>query len=617
MVVAFFIGKKMFLPTNKSEMQARGWEQLDIIIVSGDAYIDHPSFGAAIIGRYLESFGYRVGIIAQPSWNSTRDFMKLGRPRLFFGVTAGNMDSIVNHYTAQRKQRSEDAYSPDGVIGLRPNLPSIVYTSKLKQAYHDVPVVLGGMEASMRRLPHYDYYSDKVRNSILFDSKADILVYGMGEKPILEIAHQYASEKTTSEINNILGTVVISKNNAEGISLPEYHKKYNSEEFYQTHKLFEDNFRSNILYQKFGTRYLKHNPPAKAFEASELDEIYALPFTRKPHPIYKNKKLTAFTQIQNSVTSHRGCFGACSFCSIGYHQGKTISSRSQESILAEINKIVKSSGFHGTISDVGGPSANMYGMGCGLGISYSCTRRSCLYPDVCQHLVNSHKPNLDLLKKCREVDGVKHIFLGSGVRFDLALGHPDYIKALAKNYTSGLLKLAPEHKDEKTLKVMNKPSFMKYQEFGKQFGAASKRAGKKQFIVPYMIAGHPGTDMKAAVDLAIYLKKNNIKLKQISEFTPTPMTESTLAYVTGKTLDGMNIHVPKGREIRLQKALMQWYDPNNKKLIIEALKLASRMDLVEFFFGKVKDRKKNNINNSAKNDNNRRDNKNLSKTRNR
>lgn len=580
----------MLLPTNKKEMQARGLKQLDIIIVSGDAYIDHPSFGAAIIGRYLESLGYSVGIIAQPDWTGTKDFEKLGQPRLFFGVTAGNMDSIVNHYTAQRKRRSEDAYSPNGEIGLRPNLPSIVYTSKLKQIYHDVPVVLGGVEASMRRLPHYDYYSDKVRNSILFDSKADILVYGMGEKSIAEIAHQYAAENTTAEINDILGTVVIGENNGDGVELPEYHKKFNTEEFYRTHKLFEDNFRSKILYQKFGNRYLKLNPPAKEITSTELDAIYDLPFTRKPHKDYQNKKLSAYNQIHNSVTSHRGCFGGCSFCSIGYHQGKTISSRSEKSIMSEIKTIVNSTNFHGTISDVGGPSANMYAMGCGLGISYSCTRRSCLYPKICEHLIHSHKPNLDLLKKCREVDGVKHLFIGSGVRFDLALNEEKYITELAENYTSGLLKLAPEHKNEQTLKIMHKPSFSLYQKFGIKYAAASKKIGKNQAIVPYMIVGHPGTDMKAAVDLALYLKRSNIRLQQIQEFTPTPMTESTLAYVTGKTLDGKKIHVPKGREIRLQKALVQWFNPNNRKLIIEALKLAGRMDLLETFLGKVKDR---------------------------
>jgi uncharacterized radical SAM protein YgiQ len=574
--------KKMFLPTNKAEMRARGWQAVDIIIVSGDAYIDHPSFGAALIGRYLEAQGYRVGIIAQPDWKSEQDFTALGQPQLFFGVTAGNLDSIVNHYTAQRKLRREDAYSPDGQIGLRPNLPSIVYTQKIKKIYKNSPVVLGGVEASLRRLPHYDYYSDKIRNSILFDSKADILVYGMGEKPILQIAHALASEKDLSQINAIKGTVVTCSQ-PDGLILPEYSKQFGLEDFYQMSQLFEANYRNQAIFQKFGMRYLKHNPPAAALSRAEMDQLYALPFARAPHPRYKGQKLAAFEQIKNSVTSHRGCFGGCAFCSIGYHQGKTISSRSANSIIDEIKKITNTPGFHGTISDVGGPSANMFQMQCKLGISATCLRRSCLYPNICPHLAHSHQANLDLLEQCRKLDGVKNLFIGSGVRFDLALQEDKYIKQLARNYTSGLLKLAPEHKDSKTLQIMQKPDFSQYQKFSLKFAKTSQQIGKNQSIVPYMIVGHPGTDLSAAIDLAIYLKKNNLHLQQIQEFTPTPMSESTLAYVTGKTLDGEQVFVPKGREIRLQKALVQWYDPTNRKLVIEALKKAGRLDLKDFF----------------------------------
>ncbi|MFO7896591.1 MAG: YgiQ family radical SAM protein [Candidatus Cloacimonadales bacterium] len=575
----------MFLPTNKAEMRARGWQALDIIIVTGDAYIDHPSFGAALIGRHLEAQGYRVGIIAQPAWQNDKDFLALGQPKLFFGVTAGNLDSIVNHYTAQRKLRQTDAFSPDGQIGKRPNLPSIVYTQKIKKLFKNCPVVLGGVEASLRRLPHYDYYSDKIRNSILFDSKADILVYGMGEKPILQIAHALASEQDIAEIKAIPGTVVTAKSPEEGYLLPEYSPDFSLEDFYHMSLRFEENFRSQILYQKFGQRYLKHNPPALALNCAEMDNLYALPFARAPHPRYNDQKLTAFEQIKNSVTSHRGCFGGCAFCSIGYHQGKTISSRSQDSISSEIKTISNTAGFHGTISDVGGPSANMYQMYCKLGISATCLRRSCLYPQICPHLQHSHQPILDLLQKCRQIDGVKNLFIGSGVRFDLALDEEKYIQQLAKNYTSGLLKLAPEHKNSRTLQIMHKPDFSQYQNFSVKYAAASKKAGKNQTIVPYMIVGHPGSDLKAALELAIYLKKNNIHLQQIQEFTPTPMSESTLAYLTGKTLDGQKVYVPRGREIRLQKALVQWYEPKNRKLIIEALKKAGRLDLRDFFLG--------------------------------
>ncbi|MCK4957434.1 MAG: YgiQ family radical SAM protein [Candidatus Cloacimonetes bacterium] len=578
----------MFLPTTKKEMQERGWDQLDIILISGDAYIDHASFGVAIIGRHLESVGYRVGIIAQPDWKKNDDFAKLGKPKLFFGVTAGNLDSIVNHYTAQRKLRSEDAFSPDGKIGLRPNLPSIVYTQKIKQLFNDVPVILGGVGASTRRLVHYDYYSDKIRNSILFDSKADILVYGMGEHPVMEIAHQLASEKDISELSDIKGTVVITNKPTNNVFMPEYHKNFSKEEFYQTAKIFEDNYREKAVYQKYLNRYLKHNPPSEPLTQEEMDSVYALPFERKPHPMYEGKKLAAFEQIKNSVTSHRGCFGGCAFCAIGYHQGKTISSRSQKSVANEIAEITKTPGFHGTISDVGGPSANMYGMYCKEGISQVCKRRSCLFPDICPNLETSHQPNLKLLKYCSNIKNVDHLFIASGIRFDLALNEDKYIKQIAQNYISGLLKLAPEHINITTLKAMNKPSFDKYQEFGKKFGMYSELAGKNQSIVPYMIVGHPGSDLRAAIELAIYLKRNNIRLRQIQEFTPTAMTESTLAYVTGKTLSGNKVHVPRGREIRLQKALVQWYDPKNKKLIIEALKMAGRMDLLDFFFGKIK-----------------------------
>jgi uncharacterized radical SAM protein YgiQ len=558
-------------------------EPFDIILISGDAYIDHPSFGPALIGRYLEAYGYSVGIIAQPVSDS--DFTKLGRPRLFFGISSGNMDSMVNHFTAQKKIRSEDAYSPNGKTGLRPNRATIVYSHKIKSLFKNVPIVIGGIEASLRRIPHYDFWSDKVRNSILLDSKADILVYGQGEKTILEIAGNI----TDGVPDSIRGTAVISKtiDDDNGVSLPEFSKQLDKEDFLDMTNIYEDNFRTNNLYMKFQNRYIKHNRPAKPMTQKEIDFVYDLPFTRLPHPQYKGKKLPAFEQIKNSITSHRGCFGGCNFCAIGNHQGKTISSRSIDSVKKEVSKVTKTTGFNGTISDVGGPSANMYGMFCKKNISEICPRNSCIYPNICPNLEHSHKPNVQLLKRCDNIEGVNHLFVASGIRFDIALNEPQYISQIAEKHTGGLLKLAPEHTNDKVLHHMFKPSFEQYSDFVKKFFAESRRLDKKQFVVPYIIVGHPGSTLKETLKMAVFLKKNNIKLKHIQEFTPTPMSISTMMYYTGKDLSGKELNIPKGREIKLQKALVQWFIPNNKKYIIEALKRIKRTDLLNFFLGKL------------------------------
>ncbi len=564
----------MFLPVNKKDLKSRSLLSLDIILISGEAYVDHPSFGIAIIGRHLEKHGYKVGIIPQPDINSDDDFLVLGKPNLFFGISSGNMDSMVNHYTAQKKLRSSDAYSPDGKIGLRPNRAVIKYTQKIKTLFKNVPVILGGIEASLRRIPHYDFWSDKLRNSILFDSKADVIVYGMGEKSILKIADLISKGKNIKEITDVPGTVIPTKKpDEDGLILPEFKKNISKKTFHDFNVIFDKNFQNKIIYQKCLGRYLKHNPPSKSLTTKEMDEIYSLPFERKPHPKYGKHKIPAFEQIRLSVTSHRGCFGGCSFCTIGYHQGKTIQSRSVKSISEELKSITKENYFHGTITDVGGPSANMYGLYCKLGISDTCNRQSCLFPTICPHLETSLNKNKELLKKLSSIEKVKHLFISSGIRFDIALLDDKYIKTVTKNHISGLLKLAPEHSVTHILQLMNKPNFSLYEKFEKKYFEFSKMFGKKQFIVPYIIVGHPGETLNDTLELALKLKERNIKLTQIQEFTPTPMTLSTCMYYSGLNFfTGEKIHIPKGREIHLMKALIQWYKPENKKYIMEALK---------------------------------------------
>ncbi|MCF7858589.1 MAG: YgiQ family radical SAM protein [Candidatus Cloacimonetes bacterium] len=575
-----------FLPVTKKDLEKRGWKQLDIIVVTGDAYVDHPSFGPAIIARTLEAEGYKVGIISQPDWKSDTDFKKLGRPELFFGVSSGNMDSMVNHYTARRKIRTNDAYSPGGKSGFRPNRATIVYTQKLRSIFKGTPVILGGIEASMRRIPHFDYWSNKLRNSIIFDSRADILVYGMGERTIKTIASRLKKGEEINTMHDIPGTVVMGDELENAVTLPEFTTEFSEQDFFNMHKIFRENFQDKVLIQKFEKKYLIHNPPAKPLTTQELDTVYNIKFTRKQHPDYNGKAIPAFEQIKNSITVHRGCFGGCSFCAIGSHQGKTIRSRSINSIIKEIENISSDKSFRGTISDIGGPSANMYGMNCRLEISETCKRTSCLYPVICPQLDTSHIEQKKLLKEIRASAKVKHAFISSGIRFDLALKDVDYIEIVAKYHTSGLLKLAPEHLSDEVLKLMHKPSFALYEQFHEIFSEYCQKLGKKQFIVPYIIVGHPGSNLKDTIQLAVYLKKQDIKLKQIQQFTPTPMTESTLMYYVESDLNGQNIYVPKGREVRLQKALVQWFVPQNKKLIFEALNKSGRKDLIGFFLNK-------------------------------
>ena len=550
-------------------MASFGWDEIDIILVTGDAYIDHPAFGVAILGRFLQSKGYRVGIIPQPEKDD--DYQALGRPKLFFGVSSGNVDSMVCHYTAQKKIRSEDDFTPNNKAGVRPDRAVLVYTQKIKQLFKDIPVVIGGTEASNRRIPHYDYWSNKVKNSILIDSKATILVYGNGERQIEAIAYNIANSKP---ILDIRGTCVLAKEKPPtGVKLTDFSTVSTPDNFYKMTKVFYENFTTQTLYYKHNERYLIHYPPAVPLSTSEIDTVYNLPFCREPHPKYKGKFIKAFEQIKYSVLSHRGCYGGCSFCSIGISQGKTIQNRSKESILAELKAINQKPYFKGTITDIAGASANMYGTFCKAKISHTCLKQSCLYPEICPNLVFNDKPYIALLKAASQVKGIKNVFISSGVRFDLALKQHDFIQDLCVFYTSGLLKLAPEHNHPAVLSLMYKPSFQKYQQFAGVYFDICKKLSKQQFIIPYLIVGFPGCTLADAFKLHEYLKQNNMHIEQIQEFTPTPMTIATMMYYTGiNYYNGQQIYVPKGRDIRLQKALAQWFIKDNKKLVAEAFK---------------------------------------------
>lgn len=539
-----------FLPTNKAELQALGLPELDIILISGDAYIDHPSFGTALLGRLLESAGFRVGIIAQPDWSKNEDFLVLGRPRLFFGISSGNMDSMVNHYTAQRKKRNDDAYSPDGQSGKRPDRAVMIYTNIVRRLFKGTPVIIGGIEASLRRIAHYDFWQDKIRNSILADSKADLLIYGMAEKPILEVAEALKAGIKISELTDILSTVCyVSK--PDGTLLPDAELCKNKLTFHQMNRLFYENVQTTALYQLNGGRYIKHNPPAEPLTTSEMDKIYQLPYMRAPHPRYAGHNIPAWEQIRQSITSHRGCYGGCNFCAIAIHQGRKIQSRSAQSILSEAKKLP------GVISDLGGPSANMYDSKCKLGFPDSCKRRSCLFPQICPNLSFDHDVQIRLLDAVAALPKVKHVFVASGIRHDMALGNRRYISAIAQKYTGGRLKLAPEHSSDSVLKLMGKPSIARFEDFAKQYFAEVNKAGIKRQIIPYIIIGHPGTTSEDALHLKNWLQRNNIKVEQVQEFTPTPMTISTCMYYTGLNFDlGTPIPVPSPGEVRKQKELI-------------------------------------------------------------
>jgi len=582
-----------FLPITAAEVRARGWDQLDIIFVSGDACIDHPAFGVPLLARWLESHGFRVGIIPQPDWRSKEPFMSLGRPRLFFAVSAGAMDSMVAHYTPARKLRHDDAYTPGNRHGARPNRATIIYTSRLKEAYRDVPVIIGGLEASLRRFAHYDFWEDKVRRSILFDAKADMLIYGMGERAILEVARRLRDGEKLPEIADVRGTARIGSLPQEvpRVTLPSFEEVSASKEqfalAFKTAYQEQNPWSARTLLQPHGNRLLVCNPPALPLSRQELDAVYDLPFEKSPHPAYR-EQIPAWEQIKTSITSHRGCFGGCAFCAITMHQGKTIQSRSEDSILSEIDELAGKAWFRGSISDIGGPTANMYGLSCGNPDAMkTCLRESCIFPHVCRNLLTADKRAVALLQKARQRKGVKHIAISSGVRYDLLEAQPGYFRELVGHHVSGLLKIAPEHLAEHVTELMRKPGRKAFDRFLTRFREESDRLGKRQTIVPYLISGHPGCRLEDMLELALAMKKIGLKVDQVQDFTPTPGTISSCMFHTGiDPLTGKQVYVARSdREKGLQKALLLWHQPGERAKIMEALKEMGRLNDAELLLG--------------------------------
>jgi uncharacterized radical SAM protein YgiQ len=594
-----------WLPTTKKEMELRDWDELDVILFSGDAYVDHPSFGAAVMGRTLEAEGLRVAIVPQPNWrDDLRDFRKLGRPRLFFGVSAGCMDSMVNKYTANRRLRSDDAYTPDARPDMRPEYPSIVYTRILKQLFPDVPVLLGGIEASMRRLTHYDYWQDKLLKSILVDSGADLLVYGMGEKPIVELVRRFRKGISFTDVPQI---AYLSK---ESVTPQEDDiRLYSHEECLKDKKKQAANFRhieeesnkyaaSRILQQVDGHTVVV-NPPYPPMTEAELDHSFDLPYTRLPHPKYKGKRIPAYDMIKFSVNIHRGCFGGCAFCTISAHQGKFIVSRSKESILKEVKAITALPDFKGYLSDLGGPSANMYRMkGGDEAVCRKCQRPSCIHPKVCLNLNADHRPLLDIYRAVDALPEIKKSFIGSGVRYDLLLHRSkqeevnrsaaEYTRELITRHVSGRLKVAPEHTAPRVLSIMRKPSFEQFEAFKKQFDNINKEAGLNQQLIPYFISSHPGCTEEDMAELAVITKRLNFHLEQVQDFTPTPMTVATEAWYTGYhpyTLEPV-FSAKTPRQKLAQRQFFFWYKPEERKQIMAELRRIGRADLIEKLYGR-------------------------------
>lgn len=581
-----------YLSVSKDDLKERDWNELDIILVTGDAYVDHPSYGVAVIGRVLEDAGFKVGIIAQPDCLKRDDFKRLGRPRLFFGVTAGNLDSMIANYTANKKVRNIDDYSPAGKARLRPDRATIVYVNKLKEIFKDVPIVIGGMEASMRRLAHYDYWSDKVRRSLLLDAKADMLVYGMGERQALEIANRLKAGEGIDNIGNIRGTVVVRKN-LEGIkdyiTIPSFeevsgdNKKFN--EAFKIAYLEADPVRGKTIIQKHADRFIVQYPPALPLGEEEMDHIYLLPFMRDWHPSYnKMGGVPGFESVRNSIISHRGCAGACNFCSLYLHQGRFIQSRSIASIVKEIELISEDKKFKGTITDIGGPTANLYKAECKHWKKKgACPDKKCLFPRKCENLGLGYDYSIKLWKELKNIPKVKHVFVGSGVRYDLLTDtYADaYLNELCASHVSGQLKIAPEHCADSVLELMNKPKFALYEKFIDRFENINRRIGKKQYLVNYFIVGHPGSSLKEALQLALYLAKKHIHPEQVQDFIPLPMTVSGAMYYTGKDpFTGRSVYVArKPSERMMQRALLQYKNPQNREYIKKALRILKREDL--------------------------------------
>lgn len=597
-----------WLPTTKKEVEMRGWEQLDVIIFSGDAYVDHPSFGSAVIGRILEYEGYRVAIVPQPNWrDDLRDFKKLGTPRLFFGISAGCMDSMVNRYTANKRRRSDDAYTPDARGDMRPDNASVVYSNILKDLYPEVPVIIGGIEASMRRLSHYDYWEDKLRKSILVDSRADMLVYGMGEKTIVEIARRMDSGEGIGSITDIPQTVFMRTKGEVQVQSDDI-VLHSHEECLKNRKAHAGNFRhieeesnkyeaSRIL-QETGNSVVVVNPPYLPMTQEELDHSFDLPYTRMPHPKYKGKRIPAYEMIRHSVNIHRGCFGGCAFCTISAHQGKFIVSRSRESILREVKAVVNMPDFKGSLSDLGGPSANMYGMrGRDINKCRRCKRPSCIHPKICPNLNVDHSMLLDLYHEVEKVEGLKRFYIGSGVRYDLLLhdnkdaelnkAAADYTRELILKHVSGRLKVAPEHTSGRVLDIMRKPPFEQFVTFKKIFDRINRENNLRQQIIPYFISSHPGCTEEDMAELAAITRGLDFHLEQVQDFTPTPMTVSTETYYTGfhpYTLEKVFTARSKNEKLA-QRMFFFWYEKEYKNRIIGELRKIGRGDLIDKLYG--------------------------------
>jgi uncharacterized radical SAM protein YgiQ len=642
------LGPAPFLPMSRAEMDELGWDSCDVILATGDAYVDHPSFGMAIIGRLLEAQGFRVGIVAQPNWSSTDDFKKLGKPNLFFGVTAGNMDSMVNRYTADRRVRSDDAYTPGGEGGRRPDRSVIVYAQRAREAFPDATIVIGGIEASLRRIAHFDYWSEKVRRSVLLDARADILVYGNAERAIVEIAHRLAKREPVENITDLRGTSFVRRQPAEGwieidsttidepgplappvdpyameparqapaapagvqvvrferqvpnamrdksvVRMPAYEDVRDDPVLY-AHASRILHVESNpgnarALVQRHGDADIWLNPPPIPLATKEMDAVYELPYKRVPHPSYGRAKIPAYEMIRFSVAIQRGCFGGCTFCSITEHEGRIIQSRSEESVVREIETVRDTvPGFTGVISDLGGPTANMYRLACkSREIESACRRPSCVYPDICPNLNTDHAPLVKLYRRARELPGIKKVLIASGVRYDLAVKSPEYVKELAQHHVGGYLKIAPEAISEGPLKMMMKPGVGAYDKFKAMFDKCSKEAGKEQYLIPYFIAAHPGTTDRDMLELALWLKKNGFRADQVQAFLPGPMATATAMYHSERnplrkiTRDGERVTVPKGLRVRrLHKAFLRYHDANNWPMLREALKRMGRADLI-------------------------------------
>ena len=648
-------GTAPFLPMSRAEMDELGWDSCDVIIVSGDAYVDHPSFGMAIVGRVLEAQGFRVGMIAQPDWQSAEAFTALGRPNLFFGITAGNMDSMVNRYTADRRLRSDDAYTPGGVGGKRPDRSVIVYAQRAREAFKDVPVIVGGIEASLRRIAHFDYWSEKVRRSILLDAKADLLVYGNGERQVCEIAHRLAAGESIRDLTDMRGTAFARKSVPEGwieidsthldapgpitphtdpyamdpraqgqaapqgeaasqggervvrfvrrvknadrgrsvIRMPSYEQVAADPVLYahanRILHLEANPGNARALVQRHGDTEVWLNPPPIPLTTAEMDWVYERAYRRQPHPTYGDANIPAYKMIRFSVAIQRGCFGGCTFCSITEHEGRIIQSRSQRSIVREVETIRDEvPGFTGVISDLGGPTANMYRLACrSREIESACRRPSCVYPGICPNLDTDHAPLIDLYRKVRELPGIRKVLIASGVRYDLAVESPEYVKELAQHHTGGYLKIAPEAIAEGPLSLMMKPGIGAYDRFKALFDRYSREAGKEQYLIPYFIAAHPGTSDEDMLELALWLKKNGFRADQVQAFLPSPMATATAMYHSGKnplkrlSRAGGEVRVPKGLKVRrLHKAFLRYHDPNNWPILREALRRMGRADLI-------------------------------------